>query len=77
MLGAEAYYYAMVNAPMTCLTLNRLHNYEGRTQNNDKNVNNCLLELVFLHWQVNQMMKLLLGTLLAHHGPISPTRRKA
>ena len=24
-LGAEAYYYVMINEPMTCLTLNRLH----------------------------------------------------
>ena len=32
-LRADAYYYyyVMINAPMTCLTLNRLQKYDART----------------------------------------------
>ena len=30
-LGAESYYYVMINAPMTCLIFNRLQNTDGRT----------------------------------------------
>ena len=32
-LGAEACYYVMINAPMTCLNLNRLQRSDGRTWN--------------------------------------------
>ena len=32
-LEAEIYYYVMINAPIQCLTLNRLQNPDGRTWN--------------------------------------------
>ena len=36
-LGVETYYWVMIYAPMTFLTLNRLQNYDGWTRNKHSN----------------------------------------
>ena len=43
-LGAEVYYYVMINAPMTCLNLNRLESLmvERETSIRAKNAIKCL-----------------------------------